>query len=306
MSKIQDALQKVQRQSSRSATSEQTPATTDYEQFGSYRSSDDETGIRESVEHQYAGGVVDVNREALREAGLLATVVQQKRIADQYRQIKRPLLANASSRRTDIVPRGNLIMVGSAIPGEGKTFTCINLALSIALEQDWSVVLVDADCAKPHISRVFGLKDRPGLLDILRDSSNRFDEYVVNTNIRNLAILPAGKQDELATELLSSERMDRLCEKVSAENSRRIVLFDTSPLLFTTEAPIVSSHLGQVALVVAAERTSQQIVLNAIELLDDSKAINVILNKAGAGDAMMGDFYGYGYGYGATAEEEMP
>ncbi|MEL6447891.1 MAG: hypothetical protein AAFQ62_08125 [Pseudomonadota bacterium] len=289
MSKIQEALSKLQKQGTARAP-QPTPR-----QMGRVRDDEDMSRIMPMMQHDYGGSIVEVDRDALREAGLLAAVAEQRRIADQYRQIKRPLLANALGSKVTEVPRGNLIMVGSAIPGEGKTFTCINLALSIALERDWSVVLVDADCSKPHISHLFGLEDRPGLLDVLRESTSRFNDYVIPTDIPSLAILPAGQQDELASELLSSERMDRLAHRLSSEDPRRIVLFDTSPLLYTTESPIVSTHVGQVALVVAADRTAQQMVINAVELLDSTKAINAILNKAGNGDGMSGEYYGYGY-----------
>ncbi len=125
---------------------------------GKIRVDDDESRIMPLIKHNYGGPIVDIDKDALRAAGLLVTVVEQKRIADQYRQIKRPILANAASKKTADVPRGNLLMVASAIPGEGKTFTCVNLALSMALEKDWSVVLIDADCAKPHITKLFGLE----------------------------------------------------------------------------------------------------------------------------------------------------
>ncbi|MEO0344818.1 MAG: chromosome partitioning ATPase [Pseudomonadota bacterium] len=291
MSKIQDALKKLQRQHGNKLVPEARVTS-----VGSIRSEDDESRVMPLLKHDYRGGIVDVDREALRQAGLLATVSEQRRIAEQYRQIKRPLLANASSRKVTEVPRGNLIMVGSAIPGEGKTFTCINLALSIALERDWSVVLVDADCSKPHITHLFGLSDQPGLLDVLRESTRKFNDYVWPTDIPNLALLPAGTQDELASELLSSERMDRLCQQLSTEDQKRILLFDTSPLLYTNESPVISTHVGQVALVVAADRTAQGMVLSAIELLDDSKATNVVLNRSNLRDIMTGEYYGYGYG----------
>ena len=296
MSKIQDALNKLQR----STNKNQQQAGSSTLRVGTVRAGDDDSRLVPKLAHDYKGSIVDVDREALRAAGLLATAGEQRRIADQYRQIKRPLLANAAGDKVADVQLGNLIMVGSAIPGEGKTFTCINLALSIALEQDWTVVLVDADCLKPHISTLFGLENEPGLLDVLRESTALFDSYVVPTDIPGLAILPAGRQDELASELLASERMKRLCHELSKQDPRRIILFDTSPLLYTTESPVIASHVGQVALVVAADRTSQQMVLNAIEQLDPDTANNIILNKANSGDVITGDYYGYGFGqYGS-------
>ena len=290
MGKIQDALTKLQNQRPNPG------AATRNDTLGTIRKRDDDSRITPVLRHNYGGDLVEVNQDALRESGLLATVSEQKRIADQYRQIKRPIFANALGKRVTPVARGNLLMVASAVPGEGKTFTCVNLALSIAMERDWSVILVDADCSKPHITNLFGLSGRPGLLDVLRESVSTFDEYVMPTSIPNLAVMSAGRQDALASELLSSDRMDRLCQKLSDEDPKRMIVFDTSPLLYTTEAPIISGHVGQVALVVAAERTSQVMVQNALEMLDSSKAINLILNKARSDSGIAGDYYGYGYG----------
>ena len=127
-------------------------------------------------------------------------------------------------------------MMASAMPGEGKTFTSINLALSMALEKDLSVLLVDADVAKPHISRTFGVEQEPGLLDLLKDESSRVESVILPTDVPNLCILPAGKQSDTATELLASQRMQIVANHLEATDPNRIVLIDSPPLLLTSDA----------------------------------------------------------------------
>jgi protein-tyrosine kinase len=248
------------------------------------------------VDHAYGGKLVEVDFRALRSQALLAPDSQERRLADEYRVIKRPLINNANGSREALLPRGNLLMVASAASGEGKTFTCINLCLSIARETDWSVVLVDGDCAKPHLTHLFGAEREPGLMDLLRDPRLSFEDLVMPTNVPSLSLLPSGRRDEHAAELLASARMDSLCAGISASDPRRMIVFDSSPL-FTTEAPVLASQMGQIAVVVQANRTPQQAVLAAIGKLDPAKAINLILNQASPRDAVpgYGDHYGYGY-----------
>ena len=111
--------------------------------------------------------VVSIDHVALRRAGLLPTEEEDRRLTAEYRHIKRPLLAAARARGTPNLPNGRVIMIASALPGEGKTFTSINLAMSIALEKETSVLLIDGDLAKAHLSRAFGVREEPGMTDLL-------------------------------------------------------------------------------------------------------------------------------------------
>jgi Mrp family chromosome partitioning ATPase len=147
---------------------------------------------------------------------------------------------------------------------------------------------------------LFGAKEEKGLTDILRDSALEFEQLVMPTNVPGFSILPAGSPDDHAAEHLASDRMTELCVRLSEEDEHRIIVFDSSPLLVTTEASVLASQVGQIALVVQAGRTSQSAVLAAIEKLDHNKAINLILNQASRGGWLnaYGNDYGYGYGYG--------
>jgi len=251
-------------------------------------------------EHAYAGQRLVVDPAQLRANGLLAPDAEERRLAEQYRAIKRPLLRSADPALDPPVHRGNLIMVASALAGEGKTFTCVNLCLSIARERDWSVVLVDGDCSKPHLTRLFAAENEPGLIDLLRDPTLSFDSVVMPTDVPGLSLIPAGSRDPQAAELLASKRMDELCEALSSDVRDRVVVFDSSPLLLTTEAAVLASKVGQIVVVVHANETPRQAVLAAMEHLDQSKAIGVVLNQSwGAGQ---GETYG-AYSYGDQAEE---
>jgi protein-tyrosine kinase len=251
--------------------------------------------------HNYGGKYVEIDTKELLAQGLLAPETRGARLADEYRSVKRPLLRNACAPEDLGVSRSNLWLVSSAISGEGKTFTCMNLCLSVAREKDWNVVLVDGDCKKPQLTHLFGADGEPGLMDLLHDKSLEFDSVVMPTNIPGLSILPAGKRDEHASELLASARMGKLCEKIATQDPKRIVLFDSPPLLLTEEAPVLATQVGQILLVVQANRTPQRAVLEARDRLDPEKAINLLLNQADAREnsSVYGGYGGYGqYGYG--------
>ncbi|MDX1656570.1 MAG: XrtA-associated tyrosine autokinase, partial [Candidatus Competibacteraceae bacterium] len=244
---------------------------------------------------------LDLNK--IRQAGMVVPDTKRSRIKEEYRHIKRPLLMNAAGKGASVVDYSNLIMVTSASPGEGKTFTAINLALSIASERDRTVLLVDADVVKPSVSKFFGVDTGLGLVDFLIDESLDLSEVLVETNIPSLSILPAGSTHHLSTELLSSENMRDLAHEMSRRYPDRIVVFDSPPLLATTEARVLAALVGQVVMVVEAESTQQVQVEEALALLDPETIIGFVLNKTrhilGSGYYRSPYYYyGYGYGYG--------
>lgn len=248
--------------------------------------------------------VIQVDRNLLRSIGLLPPEHQERELAAQYRQIKRPLIAAARGKAESRVPNGHLIMVASAFPGEGKTFTSVNLGMSMALEKDTSVLLLDADVAKGHLSRLFGIEKEPGLLDALRNDSIDIETLILPTDIPGLSILPAGIDAEHATELLASEHMQALVARISRGNPNRMVLFDSPPLLLTSESRVLAHIVGQIALVVCANRTPQKAVLEAIEHLGAEKPIGLILNQT-TQKSQNGYYYGYGnYGDSSGTQPE--
>jgi len=298
MSKIQDAIRKLQaaqlvKRSSRRSVEQPVEAIAVVE-----KQSTGAPGVSPSD----SGLVVNVDYDSLRKAGFIAPNAQQHRIADQYRLIKRPILNIASGRGAYQSDDANLVMIASPMRGDGKTFNCINLALSIATEKDKSVLLVDADVANPHISRLFGVDNELGLIDLLTDESLAVGDLLLKTNVPGLRLLPAGQSNEHATELLASKRMASIVETLSTSFPDRIVIFDSPPLLLTSEAPVLASLMGQIVVIVCAGVTPQRAVLEAVENLDPKKAISLVLNKFGKGISV--DGYG-GYGYGGQGARDV-
>lgn len=227
--------------------------------------------------------IVHLDRAALVRAGFLPPDHKQRQIADQFRHAKRPLLANALGRGVEPLANGRMIMVASSLPAEGKTFVSVNLALSMSLERDISVVLVDADVAKPHISRLFGLEAEPGLLEVLQDERLDVESLILPTDIPKFSILPAGKPIETATELLASRRMQSVVSRLAASQDRaRVVVFDSPPLLLTSESRVLAQPMGQVVLVVRAGQTPQHAVLDSIRCLGEHKPVSLLLNQSEA------------------------
>ena len=215
----------------------------------------------------------------------------------EFRRIKRPLIAKAFGKGVDLIDRGNLIMVTSAMPNEGKTNTAINLARSIAMERNYTVLLIDADAAMSSVSRMYGLYGQPGLTDLLLDSTIDPGDVMVRTDFPDLVVLPAGKRHEHAAELMASDEMETLLDELSTRYSDRILVFDTPPLLATSEAPVLAKHVGQIVVVIEADKTRQHVVQNALAELDQSKEVGLVLNKCRTKPHTHG-YYGYSYGYG--------
>jgi exopolysaccharide/PEP-CTERM locus tyrosine autokinase len=244
---------------------------------------------------------ITIDLEALAAAGFSSPVAPRARIADEFRIIKRPLIANAFGKGAVPIADGNLIMVTSALPGEGKTFTAINLALSIATELDTTVMLVDADVARPSVLNTLGLPPSRGLLDVLVDSSVDLSDVLLKTNVENLTLLPSGTQHERATELLASEAMMSLLKEMSSRYSDRIIIFDSPPLLLTTESRALATHMGQIVMVVRADSTLRADVEQALSTIEACPVKLAVLNQA-RNEGLGGKYgYGYGYGYGNAA-----
>jgi protein-tyrosine kinase len=239
-----------------------------------------------------------IDLDALRAGGYLPEKVKDRQFADHYRRIKRPLIEKALAGTA--AGESRIIMVASAVPGDGKTFTSINLAFSMALERDISVLLVDSDVSKQHITEIFGLRDRKGLLDALTDESLDPESLVVPTSTRGFSILPAGRRVDGTAELMSSNRMRQIVASLCARNPRRILLLDSPPLLITNEGRAIVKIAGQVVLVVRAGETPRHAVQAAIGMFDEKQAGGLILNQVKAG--LTEGYYGYS-AYGTPGDE---
>ena len=221
---------------------------------------------------------------------------------EEFRSIKRQVLStilrNAPSTEHGL---NRLMMVTSAAPAEGKTYVSINLALAIAVERDFNVLLVDADAHRQSLVTRLGISCDKGWLDLLTEESLKPSDVIVGTNIANLSILPAGDARSEIPELMSSRKMAELVSALVSENTNRLVIFDSLPCLVSTEPTILASLVGQALFVVAAGETSREEIESSLRLLEGCPSINLILNK---GDPVLIDqFSKYGYGYAYQARE---
>ena len=249
-----------------------------------------------------AGEKYHLDEDELTRRGLLAPLDHAVPVADEFRRIKRPLIDNSTKHDDVCDDHMNLIMVASPLPGAGKTFCAVNMAASISLERELSVLLVDADVAKPHISSAFGVADRPGLIDILEDETMSIDEVLIRTDLNDIQVLPAGRKHSQSTELLASERMADVMHELATRYSDRLIVMDSPPLLVTSEAQAVARQAGQIVIVIESGKTTNEDIQSALELLDPDKAINAILNKSMY--SQEGGYYGGGYGHYGFNEAE--
>lgn len=293
MSVIENALQKLRRTGA--AASMRDVAADALNESGSTRSAS------RGSEPTYCTRQISVDLQDLRAAGYLPEPARERLFADCYREIKRPVIHRAIAAEATADQR--LIMVTSALPGEGKTFTAVNLALSIGREHDVSVLLVDADLPKSEVSRIFGVYGIRGLLDALSDTDTDAESLVLRTDIPGLEIMASGTgastagTAEHAAELIASSRMGQVAARLSLRNPRRLVLFDSPPLLVSSEARALVQIPGQVLLVTRSGQTPQQALLDAIAVIDKHRLHGLVLNDAHL--SAEGRYY-YGYGYGSA------
>ncbi len=218
-------------------------------------------------------------------------------IKDECRQIKRKILNNAFGKAAKTLNNSNLVMVTSSKPNEGKTFISINLALSIALEQDKTVLLIDADVLRPSLNRELGLPDSNGLIEYLLNETDNVSDIIYNTNIDNLKVIPAGEPHHLSNELLASDKMLTLANELAKRYPDRIVIFDSPPLIGITETLVLSSFMGQAIVVAEESKTYIEDVKKATEALSENLAVGLVINKAIRTHKDLYGYYGYGYGY---------
>lgn len=222
---------------------------------------------------------VELDLRKMSRANLLVPGEPRSQLEEEFRIIKRPLLENVRGQTAVRPHRANLIMVTSAIPGEGKTQTAINLATSIAMELDHTVLLVEADVLRPSVLERVGVASQKGLLDLLSNKSLALSDVLLKTNIPKLTLLPAGTASSRSTELLASTAMDDLLEELASKYADRVIIFDTPPLLSTTESRVLASHMGQVVMVVESGKTPTSSVQQAFATVESHPVVLSMLNK---------------------------
>lgn len=231
----------------------------------------------------------------LSDKGHISVLGERKQINEEYREIKRKLIANAFGALAKTLNNPNIIMVTSSRPSEGKTFTATNLALSIAAEQDKTVLLVDADVLKPNVLNTLGLERRKGLMEYLSGDVEDISEVLYPTNIDKLKIIPAGKSHHLSTEMLASQKMHETVDEFANRYPDRIVIFDTPPLIGINESAILANFAGQAVVVVEEGKTKINDIKMSVERLNPDMAIGFVVNKSIHHDTDGSGYYGYYY-----------
>ncbi|MEJ2394150.1 MAG: XrtA-associated tyrosine autokinase [Candidatus Thiodiazotropha sp.] len=223
---------------------------------------------------------ITLDYKALAALGYAVPDSESKQLAEEYRIIKRPVVMNAFGKGAAPIEHGNLISIASSLPSEGKTFTALNLGMSIASEMDATVLLIDGDVIKASLTKLIGADSNRGLIDLLEDTECKVNDVILDTQNPKLKIIPAGTRSAQSTELLASQAMERLLAELAERYRDRIILFDSPPILATSEASVLNHLMGQVLLVVEAGGTPVDAVKDAISRLDTDKAVGLVLNKS--------------------------
>ncbi|MBL0966318.1 AAA family ATPase [Blastomonas sp. UPD001] len=241
--------------------------------------------------------VAQVDRDLLREAAFIVPDGPVTSISEEFRIVKRRLLASVQAEiNAGLGVAAQRILICSANPGDGKTYSAINLALSIATEKDHDVLLVDADFAKPSILSSLGIAGQSGLMDALADPSVEVQDLIIPTDIPGLSVLPAGRQTNTDSEYLASARTQEVLASLTAGRPGRIVIFDSPPLLAASPAATIAQHVGHALMVVRADVTSERALRDALSLIAGCNQIQLLLNgvKFSPSGRSFGSYYGYG------------
>ena len=238
---------------------------------------------------------IDIDLKSLFAEGYLEAEGRAGLLSEEFRRIKRPLLANAFGQGLPAALNGERIMITSALPSEGKSFCAIHLALSIASEVENSVVLIEADVAKPTVLSKLGVEPRRGLANWFEDQTIDVTDLAVSTDLPGLKIVPAGLGAPDSIDMLASRAMARFFDLLREAYPNHLIIVDAPPLLPATEAKVLATHMGQVVVVVEAGETPKSVVADALEMLKDIEIVGLVLNKSLHQSKNAG--YGYGYGY---------
>ncbi|WP_242186519.1 AAA family ATPase [Sphingomonas sp. CARO-RG-8B-R24-01] len=234
-----------------------------------------------------------IDRALLAEQHLLVPGAAVGALAEEFRLVKRQLMATARALRPVDPTAARTFLVTSANPNDGKTYCALNLAISLAAERDVEVLLVDADFAKPDVMARVGLSEGKGVLDALADPSVCVEQCIVRTDIPHLSLLPCGTKTTADTELVASARTGEMIAALLAADPRRIIIFDSPPVLAASPAAVLAGQVGQVMIVVRADRTSEGDLREAVALLDGCDHLQLLLNAVGyaPGGRRYGSYY---------------
>ena len=236
-----------------------------------------------------------LDRGRLAGFGIAIPSAARSRTVEEFRLVKRNLVGAWSQNDLMSDRRASrLIMVTSARPGEGKTFTALNLALAFASERSVKALLVDVDTQHSTVPEILGFEGQKGIVDVLAGNLE-LPEVLIQTNIPNLMILPAGRGGPHVPELLSSPEMGALLDEMTQRLPDHYLIIDTPPCMASSDAAALAPLVGQIVFVVEANNTQQGEIEAALSTLSTCPRISLLLNKS---DSLATEHFGsYGYNY---------
>jgi len=249
------------------------------------------------------GKTVRLDFRALRQNGCITPDNMTSSISNEFRGIKRKLLQKVRDPQTRAAV-SNLIMVTSSLPGEGKTFSSINLALSLAAERGLQVLLIDADVIRPSVGNMFMAPPTEGLTDLLTGKVGHVSDVLHRcADIPNLAVIFAGNPSANTPELISSGKMANLCRELSARYPDRVIVLDTPPVLASSEPAILASYVHHLLMVVAADQTDRHQLRKSLETIASCQSVSLLFNKAPSWNEA--EYIAY-YGYASSGAPAAP
>lgn len=249
------------------------------------------SGTPDSVSNQ-TNTPLKLDKEKMRSLALLLPDMGNTGLAEQYRKLKHPLLRKIGSAKGTSLPT-NMIMVTSALEGEGKSYTATNLALSIAMELDHTALLIDVDSRKNSVAELLGVTADRGLTNYLGSDAVGVKDIIYSTDIPKLKIIPAGDPELFSTESATSTKMKQFLVELSSRYSDRVIILDTPPLMLSAIAKVLAYMVGQVVMVVEAEKTPITVIEEATNHLEAERFSGFILNKtnlAGSTESLYGSY----------------
>ena len=255
------------------------------------------TPVRAPAPLVFTGEAHPVDRDHLREQGMIVPESAVTALLEEFRIVKRQILVQAAElARQGGGMAAQRVLICSPHAGEGKTYCAVNLALAIAAEKESEVLLVDADFAKPSVLSALGLPGGPGLMDALADPVIDVADCVIRTDIPGLFVLPAGHATNSDSEYLSSSRTAAVLARLTQGAANRMVIFDSPPALAASPAAELAKYVGQALLIVRADQTARGSLDDAISLLSACPNIQLLLNAThfSPSGRRFGSYYGYG------------
>ena len=244
--------------------------------------------------------VAEIDTADLNERGMYPHADFVRRQQEDYRTIRREVIAATRSRAAPgAAVIGPIAVVTSALAGEGKTYTALNLALSMASEGIHDVLLIDADTVRRSLTQALDLGDAPGLIELLGRPGRSFMDYALRTSVERLRVLPAGVPCDGASDLFSFGRVGPVVAAINSALGGHIVIVDTAPILLSSDTPVLTDAAGQVLLVVRAGHTLQDSVKDAVSRIKQSVPVGLVLNDW---DPLLASERQAYYGYEAYAK----